>query len=239
MRFNWLKIKLILLLVLISGLFYSTISVNNLRDIKSTDIFMNSHENLLISEDSIKSVISQLMINKKINKSNIHNNNLESDLNKNGLISVSDIFIDLNGTMIVNIKQRKPIARFLDNKNYLDVNGSIMPKSSNYSPIVPVIVGSNKTDSLQLKSIYKLSHFIYKDEFLRKNITKIVVDSTAKFNVKIRKHKFKISLGKPENLDLKFKNFKAFYLKAKKDQLLYKYSTINLQFDNQVVGVKK
>jgi cell division protein FtsQ len=34
-------------------------------------------------------------------------------------------------------------------------------------------------------------------------------------------------------------NFKAFYVKAIKDELLDKYSTINLQFDNQVVCVKK
>ena len=238
MRFNWLKIKLILLLVLISGLFYSTISVNNLRDIKSTDIYMNSYETLFISEDSILSVISELMFNKNINKSNIHNSNLEFELNKNELINKSDIFIDVNGNMIVNIKQRKPIARFLDNKSYLDINGLIMPKSKDYSPVVPVIVGFNQSP-LQLKSIYKLSHFIYKDEFLRKNITKIVVDSTGNFNVKLRKHKFKISLGKLDKLDLKVNNFKAFYLKGMKDQLLNKYSSINLQFDNQVVCVKK
>ena len=51
MRFNWIKIKLILLLVLISGLFYSTVSVNNLRDIKSTNIYMDSYENLFISKN--------------------------------------------------------------------------------------------------------------------------------------------------------------------------------------------
>jgi cell division protein FtsQ len=238
MRFNWLKIKLILLLVLISGLFYSTISVNNLRDIKSTEIYMNSYETLFISEDSIQSLISQLMFNKNINKSNIHNSYLESELNNNELINRSDIFIDVNGNMIVNIKQRKPIARFLDNKSYLDVNGLIMPKSKDFSPVVPVIVGYNQSP-LQLNSIYKLSHFIYEDEFLRKNITKIIVDSSGKFNIKLRKHKFKISLGKLDKLELKVNNFKAFYLKAKKDQLLNKYSTINLQFDNQVVGVKK
>ena len=238
MRFNWLKIKLILLLVLISGLFYSTISVNNLRDIKSTEIYMNSYETLFISEDSIQSLISQLMFNKNINISNIHNSNLESELNNNELINRSDIFIDVNGNMIVNIKQRKPIARFLDNKSYLDVNGLIMPKSKDFSPVVPVIVGYNQSP-LQLNSIYKLSHFIYEDEFLRKNITKIIVDSSGKFNIKLRKHKFKISLGKLDKLELKVNNFKAFYLKAKKDQLLNKYSTINLQFDNQVVGVKK
>tara|TARA_B110000305_G_scaffold223311_1_gene267742 strand:- start:486 stop:1202 length:717 start_codon:yes stop_codon:yes gene_type:complete len=238
MRFNWLKIKLILLLALISGLFYSTISVNNLREIKSSDIYMYDYDSLLISEDSIQSVISELLVLKNINKSNIHKNNLEFELNKNQLINQSDIFIDVSGKMIVNIKQRKPIARFLDNKNYLDVNGLIMPKSKDYSPVVPIIVGFNKS-TLQLKSIYKLSHFIYEDKFLRKNITKIIIDSTGNFVLQLRKHKFKVSLGRLDKLELKVNNFKAFYIKGMKDQLLNKYSTINLQFDNQVVGVKK
>ena len=238
MRFNWLKIKLILLLALISGLFYSTISVNNLREIKSSDIYMYDYDSLLISEDSIQSVISELLVLKNINKSNIHKNNLEFELNKNQLINQSDIFIDVSGNMIVNIKQRKPIARFLDNKNYLDVNGLIMPKSKDYSPVVPIIVGFNKS-TLQLKSIYKLSHFIYEDKFLRKNITKIIIDSTGNFVLQLRKHKFKVSLGRLDKLELKVNNFKAFYIKGLKDQLLNKYSTINLQFDNQVVGVKK
>ena len=238
MRFNWLKIKLILLLALISCLFYSTISVNNLREIKSSDIYMYDYDSLLISEDSIQSVISELLVLKNINKSNIHKNNLEFELNKNQLINQSDIFIDVSGKMIVNIKQRKPIARFLDNKNYLDVNGLIMPKSKDYSPVVPIIVGFNKS-TLQLKSIYKLSHFIYEDKFLRKNITKIIIDSTGNFVLQLRKHKFKVSLGRLDKLELKVNNFKAFYIKGMKDQLLNKYSTINLQFDNQVVGVKK
>ena len=238
MRFNWLKIKLILLLALISGLFYSTISVNNLREIKSSDIYMYDYDSLLISEDSIQSVISELLVLNNSNKSNIHKNNLEFELNKNQLINQSDIFIDVSGNMIVNIKQRKPIARFLDNKNYLDVNGLIMPKSKDYSPVVPIIVGFNKS-TLQLKSIYKLSHFIYEDKFLRKNITKIIIDSTGNFVLQLRKHKFKVSLGRLDKLELKVNNFKAFYIKGMKDQLLNKYSTINLQFDNQVVGVKK
>ena len=238
MRFNWLKIKLILLLALISGLFYSTISVNNLREIKSSDIYMYDYDSLLISEDSIQSVISELLAIKNSNKSNIHKNNLEFELNKNQLINQSDIFIDVSGNMIVNIKQRKPIARFLDNKNYLDVNGLIMPKSKDYSPVVPIIVGFNQSTS-QLKSIYKLSHFIYEDKFLRKNITKIIIDSTGNFVLQLRKHKFKVSLGRLDKLELKVNNFKAFYIKGMKDQLLNQYSTINLQFDNQVVGVKK
>ena len=57
MRFNWMKIKLVFLLVLISGLFYSTVSVNNLRDISKTDIYIDNSNNLFITKDSIKSAV--------------------------------------------------------------------------------------------------------------------------------------------------------------------------------------
>ena len=48
MRFNLMKIKLIFLLVLISGLFYSTISVNNLRDISKMDIYIDNPNNSIL-----------------------------------------------------------------------------------------------------------------------------------------------------------------------------------------------
>ena len=57
MRFSWMKIKLFFLLVLISGLFYSTISVNNLRDISKTDIYIHNSSNLFITKDYIKSAV--------------------------------------------------------------------------------------------------------------------------------------------------------------------------------------
>jgi len=46
-------------------------------------------------------------------------------------------------------------------------------------------------------------------------------------------------LAQQENLDKKISNLKAFYQKAKKDKTLYKYSKVNLQFENQVVCTKK
>ena len=237
MRFSWMKIKLFFLLVLISGLFYSTISVNNLRDISKTDIYIHDSSNLFITKDSIKSAVIEIITTKNIHKSSVHLKALEFELNKIELVRKSDVFIDVNGTMVVNIQQRMPIARFLDNKSYLDEDGLVMPKSKYYSARVPVIKGYANTQD-QLALIYKLSNYIKDDKFLSQSATEILIDSNSNFSIKLRDYRFKILIGQLNNLDLKIKNFKAFYINASANQILNKYSVINLQFDNQVVCVK-
>jgi cell division protein FtsQ len=232
-----MKIKLFFLLVLISGLFYSTISVNNLRDISKTDIYIHDSSNLFITKDSIKSAVIEIITTKNIHKSSVHLKALEFELNKIELVKKSDVFIDVNGTMVIDIEQRKPIARFIDNKFYLDEDGFVMPKSKYYSARVPVIKGyTNSQDQLDL--IYKLSNYIRDDKFLSQSATEILIDSNSNFSIKLRDYRFKILIGQLNNLDLKIKNFKAFYINASANQILNKYSVINLQFDNQVVCVK-
>jgi len=237
MRFSWMKIKLFFLLVLISGLFYSTISVNNLRDISKTDIYIHDSSNLFITKDSIKSAVIEIITTKNIRKSSVHLKALEFELNKIELVRKSDVFIDVNGTMVIDIEQRKPIARFIDNKFYLDEDGFVMPKSKYYSARVPVIKGYTNTQD-QLDLIYQLSNYIKDDKFLSQSATEILIDSNSNFSIKLRDYRFKILIGQLNNLDLKIKNFKAFYINASANQILNKYSVINLQFDNQVVCVK-
>ena len=237
MRFSWMKIKLFFLLVLISGLFYSTISINNLRDISKTDIYIDNSNNLFITKDSIKSAVIEIITTKNIRKSSVHVKALEFELNKIELVRKSDVFIDVNGTMVIDIEQRKPIARFIDNKSYLDEDGLVMPKSKYYSARVPVIKGYANTQD-QLDLIYKLSNYIKDDKFLSQSATEILIDSNSNFSIKLRDYRFKILIGQLNNLDLKIKNFKAFYINASANQILNKYSVINLQFDNQVVCVK-
>ena len=88
MQFNWMKIKLVFLLILISGLFYSTISVNNLRDISKTDIYIDNSNNLFITKDSINNSIIEIITTKNIGKSSVHVKALEFELNKIELLEV-------------------------------------------------------------------------------------------------------------------------------------------------------
>ena len=49
---------------------------------------------------------------------------------------------------------------------------------------------------------------------------------------------FVVNLGGVENLDEKFKNFMAFYVKAARDNSLEEYGIVSLEFNNQVVCTK-
>jgi cell division protein FtsQ len=49
---------------------------------------------------------------------------------------------------------------------------------------------------------------------------------------------FIVNLGNVEDLEEKFKNFKAFYVKAMKDRSLKEYAVVSLEFNNQVVCTK-
>ena len=105
-----------------------------------------------------------------------------------------------------------------------------------------IIAFNDYRDDLLLeleRRIYnKLSNYIKNDKFLSQSTAEILIDSNSIFSIKLRNYRFKILIGKLNNLDLKIKNFKAFYINASANQILNKYSVINLQFDNQVVCIK-
>ena len=50
---------------------------------------------------------------------------------------------------------------------------------------------------------------------------------------------FSVILGDDSQLKKKFDNLKAFYKKADKDNILDKYSTVNLQYSNQVICTRQ
>ena len=83
-----------------------------------------------------------------------------------------------------------------------------------------------------------LLNFINQDDFLKKNIIGIHVEASNAYQLKFRLENFMVHLGTVGNLDKKFENFKAFYVKAKKDKVLDTYKMISLEFDNQVVCTK-
>ena len=83
------------------------------------DIYLDNPNNLFITKDSIKSAVTEIITTKNIRKSSVHPKALEFELNKIELVRKSDVFVDVNGTMVIDIEQRKPIARFIDNKSYL------------------------------------------------------------------------------------------------------------------------
>mgnify|MGYP000294756433 FL=1 len=152
MKINWSKIILTLVLILIGGLFYSTNSINSKRNINDIIIDFESTNKLFITQDSILKLLPTNFSEKK----SVNINYLESLVNSNGFIKNSEVYISIEGDLIIEVQQRNPIGRIIsDNATfYIDDESKIMTTSKIYSSRVPVVF--NYDESSSQKKIYQM-----------------------------------------------------------------------------------
>ena len=141
--------------------------------------------------------------------------------------------------LFVNVKQKEPVARVITNDSifYLDKNSNFMSLSKLHSADVPIIFGFNQFSDLDY--LTKVSLMIRDDKFLNQNITQIIINDNQEINLKLSGLNTFIELGHNNKLEKKIQNLKAFYNRAIRKNDLEKYKEVNLQFENQVVAVKK
>ena len=120
---------------------------------------------------------------------------------------------------------------------YLDKNSNFMSLSKLHSADVPIIFGFNQFSDLDY--LTKVSLMIRDDKFLNQNITQIIINENQEINLKLSGLNTFIELGHNNKLEKKIQNLKAFYNRAIRKNDIEKYKEVNLQFENQVVAVKK
>ena len=161
---------------------------------------------------------------------------VENRLKNNAMIRNAEVFITVDGILKAEIEQRKPLARILGSPDhYLDQDGKKMPLSDVYTERVPIISGTF-SDSLALT---RLLSRIDSDDFLRLNVIGLNIHGDNMVEILLRDNGMHVRFGKPEHIDLKFRNFKTFYKKVQRDTLANKYQHVDLRFGNQVVATKK
>ena len=234
----WIYTKMILLLAGLSALFAFSEERHAKRKVNNIKVRFVGEENLYITEASVNKLLKQKWKEPSgVTEENIVLNKVENHLDQNPMISKSEVYLTVNGTLGINVKQRTPLVRIMSSSPYyLDTEGQPMPLSANYSARVPLVNHVAKKD---LNDVFLMAKTIDKDSFLKKHITDIQKDNADRYAWRIRAFDFVIILGNAEHLDRKIKNFKAFYQKAKKDNMLDVYETINLMYTNQVVCIKK
>lgn len=233
-----LYIALILVLASAGGLYYFSFLRNGKRELGKIHVEFLGDKNLFISREDV----SKLLILKNGNASNVTKevldlNKLESVLNSNAIIEDAQVSVSVTGELSAKVKQKKPIARVITNTSYyIDRNGKFMPLSDTYAERVPIVTGYVYKDELDV--VYTMATKVLEDPFLKKNVVEIYQNKDRTIFLKLRQCDFKVHLGSLEELDKKINNLKAFYIKARRDKLIKKYSKVNLQFDNQVVCTK-
>lgn len=238
MRVNWNYMKIASLLLIISGLYGFADYRSKAKKIDDISIKFLGDNNLYLNETLVNKLLIQKCGSlKNRRKEQVVLNTVETVIKSNPMVKNAQVYLSIEGELISKIVQRKPIGRVEGvSKFYLDDTGKRMPLSKQHSARVPIITG--KITGKSLEDAYVILEFINEDDFLRKNVIGIHIEDEGKYQLKLRIENFVVNLGGIENLDEKFKNFMAFYVKAAKDKTLNKYAKVSLEFENQVVCTK-
>ena len=236
MRFNWSKILLVFVFIFSIGILYASNYFNNNRVIADIDVVIQPSSSFYISTDSVKNSIKRYIYT---TKDSISISKIEDELDKNTFVEKSQVYTMVGHKLFVNIKQKEPVARVITNDSifYLDKNSNFMSLSKLHSADVPIIFGFNQFSDLDY--LAKVSLMIRDDKFLNQNITQIIIDDNQEINLKLNGLNTFIELGHNNKLEKKIQNLKAFYNRAVRKNDIEKYKEVILQFENQVVAVKK
>ena len=239
MRINFNIIKGLFLLGLVLFLYAFSSFKNNSRLVKNVNIQFMGSNNVFITTEMVNKLLIQSQEKPYfLHKDDIDLRELEFLLESNSMIKSAQVYLTVNGVLMAKVEQKVPIARVQNSEVfYIDDQGFRMPLSTQHSARVPVVYGIVEEEDL--KRVYKLALTAYNDTFLKTYLTEIHQNKNKEISLKLRLLDFEVSVGNIDNLEVKLKNLKAFYQKAKKDNMLDIYKSVNLQFDNQVVCTKK
>jgi len=171
---------------------------------------------------------------------------MERVLENDPFVKNADVYIDQNNQVHIDIEQREPLVRVLDNKGnnyYLDAAGKKMPPSKNYAARVIVATGNISPYTPQfrqkrksnLKDLFNLTQALLADEFLASFIQQIHVNNAGDFILVPLIGDQKIVLGTARKLEDKLDRLKIFYQEGMPYEGWRKYETINLKYSGQVV----
>lgn len=175
---------------------------------------------------------------------------LEARLEQDPWIEKADLFFDNQAILQVYIKEREPIARIFSiqgNSFYIDSSGFRLPLIAKAVFRVPVFTsfssGSSEqlpdADSSILQDVKKIAKYINSDSFWLAQIAQIDITLDKKYELVPVIGNQIIRFGNADNIERKFKRLFSFYENIWAKQYLEKYSIIDVQYDAQVVAIKR
>lgn len=233
---NKYRILKIVVTVIILGLLLS-FSLKRFSGQKITDnkisVKMNEKTPVyFVDEKDIREIVKKENPSGKVGDLNIPA--LEKKINSLPAVDSANVYLNLNGKLNLDIKQRVPIFRL--NKEgkdfYVDEKGVEFPISRTYSHPCMLVTGNVQPD--EYEKLADLVGKIDKDDFSKKFFIGIS-KSKDSYNLLTSEGNYRVELGDLENIDFKVKGFKTFVEKYLVYQDPQKYSMVSVKYQNQIV----
>ena len=215
---------------------------------------VRSGENGFVDKDKVYDIVNKHLPD-SVKIKNVYKEVIEDELLQNPWISEVDVFITIEGDLVVNIHEAEPFLRvFPKGKRgfYLDKKGNIIPLGNKYAPRVKVANGyfgfnkikghNNIFDTVYrskvLKNILSLALKVDEYPFVKALAGEFYYNSKGEFNIVPLFGTDVINIGNVEDLDEKLTNLTLFYKKALIYEGWNKYKEVNVKYKNQIVCTK-
>ncbi len=208
----------------------------------------NQFENYFINETDVIDLITDGGERRIVGESfdELKLKEIENELSNTKFIQNAEVFKDLEGNLMININQSRPLARLISNKmsdRYISTKGEILPLSKRYTARVVLIDGAFAENS----KLYDLNHaengrqlmelltFIDNHKFWKAQIAQMNIDQKGNIKMFTQVSKQMIEFGNPVDIEEKFKKLEIFYKDILPAKGWNNYSRVSVKFKNQIV----
>jgi cell division protein FtsQ len=243
----WIILGSVTVLLLVAA-----IDRKNNDHIARVDIHISGVQNNYFIDKKDVLAILQKTNGQKLENTNADKLNLsqmENALSKQPWVKNAEMFFDNNNALQVKITEREPIARIFTVSGasfYIDSSLARLPLSSKFSARLPVFTSFptdvkvlTKSDSSLLSDVKMMSEFINAHPFWMAQIDQVDITSARTFELTPKLGNQLIRFGGAGNCEQKFNKLLAFYKQVQTKIGWNKYSIIDVQFMNQVIGVNR
>lgn len=249
------KVKFILIIIgIILLIIVANIAMKNLSISKVEVEMIYKGSDKLIVKEQVYSLLNKkygAFTNYKIKE--IDTKEIEEFLESKNFIYSADVYLNLLGGLEITITQNNPILRVINNKGeqrYIDEQGNICNMLKNKTANVPIANGEiketfkglQKIDSLQTPISYNLYTLVTKlreDALLYNQIDQIYYNKNTTYDLIPKIGDYVIRFGKYENVDDKLLKLNNLYKEGFLEFGWDNYSEVKLEFEGQVVCVRK
>lgn len=237
MKFKILNIVFVLINIIIVGgiIFFNLKNTSDKLIFNEKNIQFSS--NNFINNDSIK--INLLDNYKSLDSLNADIETvyeIEQIISRIPFVKKANVYMTVNSELNIRVQEKKPVLNLYNSDYLLSENGQLIPKIDSLN--IDLISFFGEIDPAIYTNLSNLSKMIIKDDFLKDHIKYIYSDSLS-FYLSVNRFNYNIELGSLENISEKLINYKAFIASIMDDEILNKYSHLNLKFNKQVIAQKK
>lgn len=161
---------------------------------------------------------------------------IEQIISRIPFVKKANVYMTVNSELNIRVQEKKPVLNLYNSDYLLSENGQLIPKIDSLN--IDLISFFGEIDSTIYTNLSNLSKMIIKDDYLKDHIKYIYSDSLS-FYLSVNRFNYNIELGSLENISEKLNNYKVFIASIMDDEILNKYSHLNLKFNKQVIAQKK